>query len=192
MLPGTYLDLISLEADAASIRTYQPRIVPGLLQTEVYVRAMIEAARVEMSPEEIETVVEVRLARQAVFTRQRPLRLWAVLDEAVLRRMVGGTEVMRDQLRHLVVMAKRQNVTLQVLPFAVGAPAWVHTPFVVLRFPEPADLEVVYLENLTSGLYVEETAEVDRYTLMFDYLRAAALSPKESVALIAEVADALE
>ncbi len=192
VLPGPYLDLISLEADAASIRTYQPQIVPGLLQTEAYVRAMIEAARVEMSPEEIQTVVEVRLARQAVLTRQHPLHFWAVLDEAVLRRMVGGPEVMRDQLRHLAAMARRQNVTLQVLPFAAGAPAWVYTPFVILKFPEPADLEVVYLENLTSGLYVEETAEVDRYTLMFDHLRAAALSPKESVALIAEVADHLE
>jgi transcriptional regulator with XRE-family HTH domain len=191
LLPSEYSTLIGLEAEAGEIRTYQHQIVPGLLQTEDYARAVIRAFRRTDTDEEIEQRVRVRLERQARLSTDPALNLWVVLDEAVLRRTVSGPEVMRHQLQHLVEMARRRSVTLQVLPFAAGEHAAMTSPFVILRFPEPLDPDVVYLENHTGGLYVEEPPDVTRYTLVFDHLGAAALSPRESMAFIAQAAQDL-
>ena len=188
LLPSEYSTLIGLEAEAGEIRTYQHQVVPGLLQTEDYARAVIRAFRRTDTDEEIEQRVRVRLERQARLSTDPALNLWVVLDEAVLRRTVSGPEVMRRQLQHLVEMARRPSVTLQVLPFAAGEHAAMTSPFVILRFPEPLDPDVVYLENHTGGLYVEEPPDVTRYTLVFDHLGAAALPPRESTAFIAQAA----
>jgi len=185
VLPGRY---VGLEAAASSIRNYEPTMVPGLLQTEAYARAVVGAAMVE-DPEEVARRVAARMARQAVLTDPNPLRFWAIIDEAVLYRTVGGPEVMRKQLDHLVHMVTtRPNVTLQVLPFTAGAYLSMGNPLVILSFPDPADSDVVFLENIAGELYLEDPESVTRYSVVFDHLRAAALSPEETVALIKKVA----
>jgi transcriptional regulator with XRE-family HTH domain len=191
LLPSEYSTLIGLEAEAAEIRTYQHQLVPGLLQTEDYARAVIRIFRPSDTGAEIDWRVNVRMERQSRLSNEPPLSLWVVLDEAVLRRTVSGPAVMRRQLQHLAEIAEHPGVTLQVLPFAAGEHAAMVSPFVILRFPEPLDPDVVYLENHTSGLYVEEPPEVARYTLVYDHLAAMALSPRESIALLAQVAEGL-
>jgi transcriptional regulator with XRE-family HTH domain len=123
---------------------------------------------------------KVRMERQARLSSDPALNLWVVLDEAALRRTVSGPEVMRRQLQRLTEVADRPGITLQVLPFAAGEHPGMTSSFVILRFPEPPDPDVVYLENFTSGLYVEEQEEIARYTLVCDHLGAMALSPRES------------
>lgn len=187
-----YMDYISLEAEAATIRTFEAMLVPGLLQTEAYARIVIQEDPSLDNASDIDTRVAVRMTRQGRLDGDKPLHLWAIVGEAALRQRIGGAEVMRDQLRHLLDMAKRPNVTLQVVPFAIGAHAGVDGSFALLDFPEPSDLVVVYVENLTSGLYIEDLDQIRRYTLVFDHLRAAALAPSQSVALIRKVAKELE
>ncbi|MEU9886602.1 helix-turn-helix transcriptional regulator [Sphaerisporangium sp. NPDC051011] len=186
-LPTEYATYIGLEAATTSIRSFAPEIVPGLLQTEDYARAVIRAALITSPPGEIERRVEVRMARQARLSQQDPLRLWSVLDEATLRRLVGGPDVMRAQLRHLADLAETPNITLQVLPFAVGAHAATSGAFSIFEFPEQVDADVVFLENLTGSLYVEKETDVYRYTLAFDHLRAKARDPDESRRCITEM-----
>ena len=127
------------------------------------------------------------MARQPVATRDDPPKIWAVLDEAALRRRVGGSGLMRLQLEHLLGQAALPNIAIQVIPFAGGAHPAMGRPFVILVFPERVDTDVVYLEDLTSSLYVEDIAEVDRYNVFFNHLRATALSFDDSAALIASV-----
>jgi len=180
---------VDLEAEASAIRTYESQLLPGLLQTVDYAHAVLTAAWVTIEPEEIDRRVAVRMRRQELATSSdRRLQLWAVLDEAVLRRVVGGPAVMRAQLGRLVEAAHQTNVTLQVLPFGVGAHMAMLGTFVLLSFPEEADPDVVYVETDTSSLYLEEQQEIGRYGEIFDHLRAAALSPRESVAFINAVA----
>jgi transcriptional regulator with XRE-family HTH domain len=184
---GTY---IGLEAEASAMRTYEPQIIPGLLETEDYTRALIRSALVRADPEEIERRVQARMARQEILTRPDAPEIWAVLDEPVIRRPVGGAAVMKAQLRRLIETAEAPNskITLQVLPLTVGSHPGLSGPFVILDFPSAEDEPVIYLETATDGLYLEETAEIDRYTLMFDHLRASALSADESAAFIARTA----
>jgi transcriptional regulator with XRE-family HTH domain len=180
----TYVDL---EIQASSIRTYEAQLVPGLLQTEAYARAVLSAAWVTAEQGEIDRRAAVRMRRQEMIaSKQDGPQLWAVLDEAVLRRPVGGVDVMHEQLGRLIEAGGQPNVTLQVLPYRVGAHAAMLGAFVILGFAEP-DRPVVYLETDTSSLYLEEEAEIDRYVLVFDHLRAAALSPKESAAFVSQV-----
>ena len=180
---------VDLEADAAAIRTYESQLVPGLLQTVDYAHAVLTAAWVTIEPEEIDRRVAVRMRRQELVTsRDRPFQLWAILDEAVLRRLVGGRDVMHAQLMRLAETARQTNVTLQVLPFSVGAHIAMLGPFVLLSFPEQGDPDVVYLETDTSSLYLEEAQEIGRYSEIFDHLRATALSPRESVVFIKAIA----
>jgi transcriptional regulator with XRE-family HTH domain len=188
VLPGEYSTLIGLEAEASEIRTYEHQLVPGLLQTEDYARAIIRVFRPSDPDEEIDRRVKVRMERQSRLSSDPALNLWVVLDEAVLRRTVSGSDVMRRQLQRLIDVADRPGITLQVLPFAAGEHPGMTSSFVILRFPEPSDPDVVYLENFTSGLYVEEQEEIARYTLVCDHLGAMALSPRESARLIARVA----
>jgi transcriptional regulator with XRE-family HTH domain len=177
---------VGLEAEASSLRAYQALLVPGLLQTEDYMRAVIRAARPDAGGPQVDKRVQARLARQQLMTDPEPPRYWAVIDEAVLCRTVGGERVMHAQLEWLASRAALPHVTIQVLPFSAGAHAGMEGPFLILGFPEQADPDVVYVDNTTAGIYLEEPAEILRYTLMFDHLRAAALSPDDTVTRIAE------
>ncbi len=189
VMSDAYQDFIGLEATAATIWTYEAQLVPGLLQTEAYARGIAAASLAGESQEEREQFVQVRLTRQQVLARGDPLQFWAILSEGALRQMVGGREVMRAQLRHLAEIGGNQpNVNLQVLPFAAGAHAATSGPFVIMKFPEAPDLGVVYLEGQTGGIYLESADEIARYTLVFEHLRASALSTAATVRLIEEVA----
>jgi transcriptional regulator with XRE-family HTH domain len=191
VLPNPYEVYIGLEAGAATIRNYEPIVIPGLLQTEDYARALSRNGPLELDRDEIEGRVEVRMARQRVLTREDRPRLWTVVDEAAIHRAVGGPEVMRDQLRHLAESAGQGKTTVQVVPYSAGAHAGTTGPFVILNFPEPTDPAVVYVETLAGDIYLEERADVNRYTLAFDRLLAAALHPDDSVRLIEQVASTM-
>jgi transcriptional regulator with XRE-family HTH domain len=176
---------VGLEAAAASIRTYEPLVVPGLFQTTEYARAVVRALGPKLRPEEVERQVELRMARQLMLTQDDPPAVWAVLDEAVLRRPVGEHGVMGEQLHHLTEAAALPTVTIQVLPFPAGEHAGMYGAFTILGFPEPADPDVVYIEHATGDLYLERAGEIQQYTLLFDHLRAAALAPDDSAAFLA-------
>jgi transcriptional regulator with XRE-family HTH domain len=177
---ATYL---GLESAASEIRIYEVNLIPGLLQTEDYARAVISAGMVNSPRADIERHVALRMERQRL-ARSSPPKVWAVLDEAALRRQVGGPEVMREQLEYLRELASLRNVNLQVIPFGGGAHPAMGRPFVILVFGETIDPDVAYLEDLTSALWVENVDEVDRYNVFFNHLRASALSFEESAALI--------
>lgn len=185
VLTGAY---VGLEAAAGSIRAYEQQVVPGLLQTEEYARALIRAARPDITAEEVEKRVRVRRNRQSLLSQDDPIDLWVVLDETVVSRPVGGDAVMRAQLEYLVKAADLPNVTLQILPFEAGAHAGMDGTFTILDFPEPGDPAVVYAENATGGLFLEKPEELQKYVFIFDHIRAAAMRPEESVDLIAKLA----
>ncbi len=190
ILKEGYSAMIALEAVAESVRHYHPSLVPGLLQIEAYIEAIVRSSLLVEPPGVVLQRVEVRLTRQAVLTREEdPLELTAVLDEAGLHRQVGGPEVMREQLLHLAEMAVRPNITLQVLPYAKGSHPAMQGGFAVLRFPGTIESGVVYLENMTSDIFIEGEAEVHHYRLAFDRLREMALEPQQSVALITQIAN---
>jgi len=179
---------VGLEAEAATIRAYEQQVVPGLLQTAEYARAMLRAARPDIGADEVERRVHVRMRRQSLLEREHPIDLWAVLDEAVLSRPVGGDTVMRRQLTALAAAADRPGVTLQVLPFEAGAHAGMDGTFTILSFPNPADPPVVFAENATGGLFIEKHEELRKYEFIFQRIRATALPPEESVSFIAKLA----
>ena len=191
VLPNPYEVYIGLEAGAASIRNFEPVVVPGLLQTADYAREIFRNGPIELDADEVERLLEVRLARQQILARDDRPRLWAVIDEAVIHRVVGGTEAMRGQLRYLVGAAQQGKTTIQVVPYRAGAHAGAIGAFVILDFAEDTDPTVVYVETLAGDIYLEERSDVDRYTLAFDRLVAAALHPDESVQLIEQVASSL-
>ena len=191
VLPNPYEVYIGLEAGAASIRNFEPVVIPGLLQTEDYARKMFRGGPRELDQDEVERRVQVRMERQRILAKENRPRLWAVIDEAVIRRVVGDPHVMREQLLHLVESAEQGKTTLQVVPFSAGAHAGTTGPFVILDFPGPTDPAVVYVETLAGDIYLEERADVTRYTIAFDRLLAAALHPDESVRLVEQAADAL-
>ncbi|GAA2441648.1 helix-turn-helix transcriptional regulator [Streptomyces glaucus] len=188
VLPPTYRDFISLESQATAMRTLETTVVPGLLQTSEYARAVTRAAVDGLSEDRLDTLVEVRLARQDVLRADPPLRLSAVLDEAVLRREVGGPGVMTRQLTRLVEAARLPQVRLQVLPFGAGAHIGVTGSFVIFSFSSTSDLDVVVLDHLTSSLYLERKEDLEAYTEAFDALRIHALSPEDSLDYIAGIA----
>ncbi len=191
IMPDPYRTLIGLEGEAATIWAYQSELLPGLLQIEDFARALIRTIEIEDTAEEVDRRVAVRMARQAILDRPDAPRLWAVVNEAVLRRPVGGSKVMKAQLQHLVAAAERPNIDLQVLPFAEGAHPAMDGPFVLLKFAEAGDPDVVYLENTRGGLWLEKSSETARYTLMFEHVRARALSPERSIAFIQRTAEEL-
>lgn len=184
VLTGAY---VGLEAAADHIRSYEALVVPGLLQTEEYAQAMIHAARPDISATDVEKRVRVRIGRQSLLTQDDPIDLWVVLDEAVLRRPVGGRAVMRRQLEHLSQAAGWPNVTLQVLPFSAGAHAGMDGTFTMLLYDESAGQNFVFASNAAGGLFLEKDDELQRYGFIFDYLRANALRPDESVSLIVKL-----
>ncbi|MGW7515286.1 helix-turn-helix domain-containing protein [Streptomyces sp. NPDC054796] len=184
-----YSVYIGLETDAASLRVYEPQVVPGLLQTRAYAEAVCVGALPEASNADIEKRVQVRMRRQERITDPRqPLRLWAVLDEAALRREVGGRQTMIEQLEHLNEMATKPHVTIQVMPFSMGAHPGVNGQYTILEFPDTSDSSVVYLEGVTSDLYLEKSHDVQSYSVMYEHLRAEALNPEETRRFIEKAA----
>ena len=186
-IPEWFQFYVGLEAAASAMQEYCAELVTGLLQTEAYARAVMAAAA-RSDTGEMDRQVAVRLERQKRLTAPDAPSLWVVLDEAVLRRQVGGPAVMAAQLAHIGQMAAQPNVTVQVLPFTAGAHPAMLGSFTLMQFPDPADKDVVYLEAETGALYLEKPQDVRRYSLMIDYLRAQALGPAESRALIAQLA----
>jgi len=180
VLPGWFNNYVGLEEAAAGIRCYEIQFVPGLLQTHDYARAVISTAIPPPTREELERAVALRMARQRILDRTRPPHLWAILDEAALRRPVGDDEVTKDQLHHLVELSGSPNVAIQVLPLRYGAHAAAGGAFSVLRFAD-ADLpDVVYVEQLASALYLDKVDQVDRYTEVMNRLSVESLTPAES------------
>jgi transcriptional regulator with XRE-family HTH domain len=180
--------LAGWEAATHSMSMYTMSLVPGLLQIEDYARAVFRAVRPDISNEELERRVEFRMNRQSILTGEDPPELWVVLDEAALRRPVDSTITMRSQLEHLIELADTPRITLQVLPFKVGAHAGMDGPFLIIRFPDIEDPDVVYLEHPTADIYLEQPENIHRYTLLFDHLRASALNPTDSVAFFSTLA----
>ncbi|MFJ9423500.1 helix-turn-helix domain-containing protein [Streptomyces sp. NPDC101249] len=189
VLPPTYRDFISLESQASAMATLETSVVPGLLQTPEYARAVTSAAVGGLDDERLDALVAVRVARQEVLRAQQPLRLSAVLDEAVLRREIGGPGVMVRQLQRLIEAARLPQVRLQVLPFTAGAHVGVTGPFVIFSFSSTSDLDVVVLDHLTSSLYLERKEDLRAYTEAFTTLQIRALSPEDSLDYIAGMAD---
>ena len=192
VLPPAYRDFISLESQANRMRTLETSVVPGLLQTPDYARAVTRAAvggGLGELDERLEALVQVRLARQDVLRSQPPLELSAVLDEAVLHREVGGPEVMERQLERLLTAGRLPQVRLQVLPFGTGAHIGITGPFVIFSFPRISDLDVVVLDHLTSSLYLEGKEDLRAYTEAFSTLQIHALSPEDSLDYIAAIHD---
>ncbi|MFF7500564.1 helix-turn-helix domain-containing protein [Streptomyces lavendulae] len=173
-----YGPYIGLEAEAASIRLYEPSVIPGLLQTPAYARAVIAGTIPHVTAEQAGARLQVRLRRQDRLGAPRdPLRLWAVLDESALRRVVGSRGVMREQLGHLTRLGAQPHITVQVLPHGVGAHPGVSGQFSLLEFADAADMSVVYLERFTSDVYLEKRSDVRLYRDMYAHLQARALSP---------------
>ncbi|WP_189237969.1 helix-turn-helix domain-containing protein [Planomonospora parontospora] len=186
---GSY---IGLEDEAALIRQWEVQLVPGLLQTEEYARTVIRAGRPEPhNADDIQRRVMARMARRTLLSRPDAPELHAVLDEGVVRRPIGGRETMREQLEALLAAARRPNVTIRILPYSAGAHAGLEGAFTVLSFPEEIDPDVAYVEGTAGDIYVESSEQVDRYSLAFARICEVALSPEDSVGLIAEAKERL-
>jgi transcriptional regulator with XRE-family HTH domain len=178
---------VGLEEDATATKNFQSTTVPGLLQTAEYARAMHESGVPEFTPERVEQIVQARLTRQQSLSKVPPLRLWAILDEPVLHRLVGGFHVMRDQLQQMVEAAALPNVTIQVIPFTAGAHPAMESSFDILEF-RGATPSLVYVEGLIGYMYLERPQDLLRYEEVFERLSTIALTPQESIELIAATA----
>jgi len=187
VLPTWFEAYIGLESEAVRLHDFQSLVIPGLLQTEDYARAVLRAGPHARSSAEIDRQVALRMERQKILSQAEPPDVWMVLSESVLRVHVGGPAIMRAQLRQLAGVAERPNITLQVLPLATVAHVHPVSPFTMLEFPNTADPAVVYLEHLTGSLFLENEDEVRRYRVIFDHLRAESLGTGESADLIAQV-----
>jgi transcriptional regulator with XRE-family HTH domain len=187
VLPDWFEPYLGLEAAASLIRTFDLQFVNGLFQTAAYARAVAQIGLRGAGAAEIERRVGVRLRRQAMLTSPHGPRVWSIIDEAALRRAVGGTEVMRGQLRHLIEIAKLPTVTLQVVPFEIGGHDAAGGSFTVLRFAEPDVPDVVYIEQLTGAMYLEKRSDVDHYLDVSNRLGATSLSPAASTRFFSDV-----
>jgi transcriptional regulator with XRE-family HTH domain len=189
-LYGTVLTsaYVGLEAAAAELRSFEPLVIPGLLQTEEYARAMVLAGWPNMSNEEVEQRIRVRMKRQSLLYQDDPLQLSIILDEAALRRPVGGIDAMRRQLDKLRGAAELPHVTLQVLPLSAGAHGGMDGAFTILLFEELANQNLVFAANGAGGLFLEKDDEIERYASIFAGLQSDALSPRRSIEMIANLA----
>jgi len=191
ILPTWLEPYVGLEAAASIIRTYQIQFVPGLLQTEEYARALLRTGYPTVTDDEIARRSDLRLSRQEILGRPGAPQLWAVVDEGVLRRPIGGAPVMREQLQHLIKMADHPAITLQILPFGVGGHSGGGGPFTILRFAEPDLQDVIYIEQLTSALYLDKPVEVDRYLEVMEQLclqaEPAANTPRVLRSILADI-----
>ncbi|ONH57849.1 transcriptional regulator [Frankia sp. CcI49] len=189
LVPRWFQVYIGLEAEASTITTFESLLVPGLLQTEDYARAVIRAASPELPANEVDRAVEVRMNRQKILTGDQPVQLWAILDEAVIRRHVGSPTVMTRQLDRLIEAAEQPAVTIQVVPFTAGAHAGMIASFTILGFPDTGGAsETVYIEAPTGSLYLEKQAEVRRYEAWMNQLRSSALAPTPNTLSIIKAA----
>ncbi|MGH3795864.1 MAG: helix-turn-helix domain-containing protein [Pseudonocardiaceae bacterium] len=187
VLPTWFERYFGLEQAASVIRAYEPQVVPGLLQTEDCARAIIQLRHLHASAAEIERRVALGMERQGFLTRPGAASLWAVLDEAALRRPLGGRDVLRAQLRHLIEMAQLPNITLQVVPFDVGGHAAIGGPFTILRFSEPDLPDVVFLEQLTSAVYLDKKRHTADYLSIMDCLCIQAESPAMTTSFLQRI-----
>jgi hypothetical protein len=187
VLPQWFRAYVDLESAATLIRGYEGQFIPGLLQTEDYVRAVVGGAQLEGSPEEAERRVQLRLGRQSLLERPDAPRLWAVVDEAALRRPVGGPEVMRAQLERLIEATKLPNVTLQVLPLDAGAHPAMVGAFSVLRFPDQELPDIVYVEHLISALYLSKQEDVDQYLHVMESICVSSAPPNKTAEIVGKI-----
>lgn len=186
MLSETYTTYIAFEGEAEEILTFELAVVPGLLQTADYARALNKAGPAEIDNDEVEERVKVRATRQQILERSDPTRLFAVIDEAALRRPVGSPEVMHAQLKHLVEIAAHPKITVQVLPFSAGPHPGTGGPFTILSFPGAGVPDAAYIATISGELLIESPG-VDRYRSVFRRLNARALSPESTIAMIDEM-----
>ncbi|MFD0278785.1 helix-turn-helix domain-containing protein [Kitasatospora sp. NPDC127111] len=185
-LPDWFQTYVGMEADASGIRAYETELVPGLFQTPDYARALFQIAPSGHTAEEIERRVKLRIQRQEVFKRPDPPTVRAILNESVLRRPVGGAETMRGQIKHLIELAGNSSVTVQILPFSAGTHASMSMAFHILSFADvPGD--IVYVEALTSSLYIEKESDIARHERVFNQLAAAAMSADDSLSWMHEL-----
>ena len=184
VLPDWFQVYVGLEEAASLIRLYEVQFVPGLLQTADYARAVVRLGQPGAAPEEIERRISLRMGRQELLTKPGGPRLWAIVDEAALRRPIGGKEVMRAQLEQLILATEEPQVTLQVMPFRSGGHAAEAGAFTIMRFPEPDLPDVVYLEQLTSALYLDKRDDVEKYTEVMERLSVESESPERSVDIL--------
>ncbi len=183
-LPEHYTTYIGFEGEAHSVWNYESLFIPGLLQTEDYARAVIRGGLPNASRDEVERRVEVRMERQALLRNENPLNLWSIVNEAALRREVGGPEVMQAQFRYLMEASELPHVTFQVIPFDAGAHPGMPGSFILLQFGDAAIPDVIYVNTMAGELFLEEEADVRRYKLVFEHLRAVAASPEASLSLV--------
>jgi transcriptional regulator with XRE-family HTH domain len=184
VLTSWFQNYLDLEQSAELIRTYEVQFVPGLLQTDAYARAVIMLGHGTASPVEIDRRAKLRMARKQLLDRTDPPRLWAVIDEAVLRRQIGGRAVLREQIAYLIEMTRMPQVRLQVIPFTSGGHAAAGGAFTILRFPNAEVPDVVYIEHLTSGLYLDKPEDVDHYAAAMGRLFIEAEPPNRTPDLL--------
>ncbi|MEO3891874.1 helix-turn-helix transcriptional regulator [Nonomuraea sp. B5E05] len=189
VLPTWFQAYVGLEEAAARIRTYEVQFVPGLLQTKEYTRAVVTAGAAGIGAEEIARRVDLRLERQRILDKPDGPVFWAVIDEAALRRPIGGAEVMRAQIEHLIELMRQQSITIQIMPFSFGGHSAEGGAFSILRFPDNDLPDVVYVEQLASALYLDKREDVDRYTEVMERLCAVSTTPDETIELLRTIAD---
>ena len=192
ILPSWFEPYLGLEASASRIRSFDAQFVHGLFQTEAYARAVTALGHRNVSPDEIDRWVAVRMKRQELLTAADPPRVWSIMDEAALRRPVGGVMVMRAQLRRLAEVAELPNVTLQVVPFAAGGHDAAGGSFTILRFSEPDVPDVVYIEQLTGAIYLEKPTATDNYLDIMNRLSATSLSPAQTIPFFEDISRQLQ
>ncbi|TBL29131.1 XRE family transcriptional regulator [Verrucosispora sp. SN26_14.1] len=184
VLPSWFQSYLGLEAAAALIRSYEVQFVPGLLQTREYARAVVLLGHGQASPAEIDRRVDLRMRRQEVLHRAKPPRLWAVVDEAALRRPIGGPQVMRGQLEALLKATRTPNVRVQVIPFAAGGHAAAGGAFTILRFGDQDLPDIVYIEQLTSAIYLDKREDLDFYAVAMERLCVEAEPPERTAEIL--------
>jgi transcriptional regulator with XRE-family HTH domain len=187
VLPDWFQTYVGLEEAASVLRVYEVQFVPGLLQTPDYARAVMVGGQPTAPPEEIKRRVNMRITRQELLAKHGGPRLWAVVDEAALRRPVGGLEVFRHQLEHLIDVTQSSRITLQVTPFRSGAHAAESGAFTIMRFPDEDLPDVVYLEQLTSALYLDKREDVERYSEVMERLSVESEPPERTAHLLRDV-----
>ncbi|MBL7495634.1 helix-turn-helix domain-containing protein [Frankia sp. CNm7] len=190
VLPHWFQPYIDLEESASLIRAYELQFVPGLLQTEDYARAVM-SSRPGVPPDVVDGRVDVRMQRQKVLARPDPPRLWVVVDEAAVRRQIGGPKVARAQIRHLLDLTDQPWLTLQVTPFTVGGHAADGGAFTILRFPDPDLTDIVYLERLTGAAYLDKREDVDQYTIAMTQLSIDSSTPAKTIEMLHKIAATL-
>ncbi|MGX6605131.1 helix-turn-helix domain-containing protein [Micromonosporaceae bacterium Da 78-11] len=189
-LPEQYQAYVAFEHEAEALKNYESLFVPGLLQTADYAQSVITAIERDRDAEDVQRLVDVRMQRQAVLARPTPMQLHAVVDEAAIRRQVGGARVMHDQLAHLARVCTMPNIRLQVVPFGAGAHPGMPGSFVVMDFADPFDAPLVYTDGIAGDAFLETEEDVARFARTFDFVTQVALNQAQSKKLIQEAVKA--